>query len=189
MEYLALAIFAALIFGVCFLVDRLFTRLFRNKPEHKQGKTVRHNSRTAAFGLVIAVIGVAAVIAGFTAGWLFFVGGPLLIVVGGVLVAQYLSFGIFYLEDTFVYTAIGKKSTTYAYRDIQSQQLYNNHGHTLIELHMADGKSIILQSTMNGLYPFLEFASARWLQQTGRSREDCTFYDPGKSCWFPPREG
>ena len=28
-----------------------------------------------------------------------------------------------------------------------------------------------------------------WLEQTGRRQEDCGFYDPANSCWFPPVEG
>ena len=27
-----------------------------------------------------------------------------------------------------------------------------------------------------------------WLAQTGKRKEDCDFYDPDNSCWFPPAE-
>ena len=111
--------------------------------------------------------------------------GILLILCSAALVTYYLTFGIFYDEDAFVYTRFGKKSITYRYRDILSQQLYNSAGNIVIELHMA----VQLQSAMDGVYPFLDKAFTLWLRQTGRKQEDCPFYDPQNSCWFPPAEG
>ena len=58
----------------------------------------------------------------------------------------------------------------------------------VVELHMQDGRSVSLQSTMEGAYPFLDVAFAGWCRQTGRTAEDCAFYDPGQHCWFPGME-
>lgn len=189
MEYLAIIILAAAVFGVCFLADKLFSKLFRGTTAHRDGKSVRHNSRTAAFGLIVMVVGLAALFAAAANGWLFVAGGVLLIAVGGFLVVQYMSFGIFYLPESFVYTSFGKRSIAYSYKDIISQQLYNSWGNVVIELHMADGSTVMLQSGMNGVYPFLDQAFDCWLRQTGRKREECSFHDPQKCCWFPPMEG
>ena len=38
---------------------------------------------------------------------------------------------------------------------------------------------------MDGVYPFMDTAFAGWCLETGRRMEDCDFYDPSKSWWFP----
>lgn len=188
MEYVAVVIVAALVFGACFLIDKGFQKLFRNQQEHQSGLAVRLNKKYGSIGLIVAVLGVAAVFAGFSDGWVLAAGGCLLILVGLGLVVYYMTFGVFYDTDTFILTTFGKHSTTYAYQDIKAQQLYNSYGNTLIELHMTDGRTVQLQAGMDGAYAFLDHAFAAWLQQTGRKQEDCAFHDPQNSCWFPPME-
>lgn len=189
MEYVAVLIVAVLVFGGCFAVDKGFQKLFRNQQEHHSGLSVRLNKKYGSIGLILAVLGVAAVFAGMFDGWLLCAGGCVLILIGIGLVVYYMTFGVFYDTDTFILTTFGKRSTTYAYRDIQAQQLYNAYGNVLIELHMADGRTVQLQAHMQGAYSFLDHAFSAWLRQTGRKKEDCAFYDPQNSCWFPPVEG
>ena len=64
MEYVAVLLVAALVFLVCFLVDKGFTKLFRSQQEHKSGLAIRLNKRYGSIGLIIAVLGVAALFAG-----------------------------------------------------------------------------------------------------------------------------
>ena len=189
MEYVAVILVAALVFGVCFLIDKGFTKLFRSQAQHMSGKAVRLNKKYGSIGLIVAVLGIAALLAGLSDGWLMVAAGCLLIAVGVGLVVYYMTFGVFYDSDSFILTTFGKASTTYSYKDIQCQQLYNNQGHALIELHLSDGRAVQLQAGMEGVYDFLDHAFAVWLVQTGRTREDCPFYDPDNSCWFPPVEG
>lgn len=189
MEYVAVLIVAALVFGVCFLVDKGFHKLFRSQQEHQSGLAVRLNKKYGSVGLIVAVLGVSALLAGLSQGWVLSVGGGLLILVGLGLVVYYITFGVFYDTDTFVLTSFGKRSTTYTYKDIKAQQLYNSYGNVLIELHMVDGRTVQLQAGMEGAYAFLDYAFAAWLRQTGKRREDCGFHDPQNSCWFPPVEG
>lgn len=188
MDFASFILVAALVFGLCFLVDKGFTKLFRGKVQHQSGLSVRLSKRYGSVGLIIAILGLAAVFTGFSDGWLLSVGGCLLILMGVCLVVYYMTFGIFYDEDSFILTTFGKRSNTYRYRDIKAQQLYISYGTTVIELHMTDGRTVQLQSQMKGVYPFLDKAFEMWLQQTGRHREDCTFHDPDNSCWFPPVE-
>ena len=121
--------------------------------------------------------------------WVLAVGGIVIVIVGVCLTVYYMTFGVFYNADGFILTTFGNRSKTYSYRDIQTQQLYNNQGYTLIELHLADGNVVHLQSSMTGAYPFLDYAFEAWCRQTGRKRDECSFYDPNNSCWFPPVEG
>ena len=186
MEYVAVIIVAAVVFGVCFLVDKGFTKLFRSQAQHMSGLAVRLSKRYGSIGLVIAVIGLAAILMGLSKDWVLIVGGAIMAVMGVGLVVYYMSYGVFYDEDSFIFMTFGKPNVTYYYKDITAQQLYNNQGHLLIELYMKDGNTVQLQSTMNGCYDFMDHAFYAWLRQTGRTKESCAFYDPQNSCWFPP---
>lgn len=177
-------------FGLCWLVDKGFTKVFRGQAQHRSGLSVRLNKHYGGMGLVLIVVGLGAVFTGVRQNTpLLWAGGCLLILVGIALVVYYMTFGVFYDEDGFVLTTFGKKSCTYRYADIESQQLYNNAGTILIELYLSDGRTVQLPATLTGTYAFLDKAFERWLIQKGLTREDCPFYDPDNSCWFPTVEG
>ena len=178
---------AAAVFGLCYLLDKGFQKHFRNKSQHRSGLSVRLNKMYSIAGVLLSVLGILAVMSGIADGSILLYGGIMILVVGIGLCIYHLSFGIFYDEDAFVYTGFGKKEITYRYSDILTQKLYVITGGSLVvELHMADGKAVSVQTTMNGAYPFLDKAFYAWLRQTGRRQEDCEFYDPQNSCWFPP---
>lgn len=185
---LGVLLIAAAVFGVCFLVDKLFTKRFRGTDQHKSGQSVRLSKRYGSIGLILAVLGVAAVFAALPSNWLLFAGGCLLVVTGVCLVVYYMTFGVYYDEEGFVLTTFGKRSKIYAYRDICSQQLYNSYNNILIELHLSDSRTVQLQATMEGVYPFMDKAFFGWLRQKGLTLEECPFYDPQNSCWFPSEE-
>lgn len=189
MQYLAVLIVAALVFGVCYLFDKGFDKAFRNKAQHKSGLAVRLSKRYAAFGAILIALGTASMLTGLNGTTILIVCGALILLTGICLVVYYATFGIFYDADSFVLTTFGKKSTTYNFQEIKGQRLYIiQGGSVVVELHMKDGRSVSLQSTMDGTYPFLDVAFAGWCRQTGRKQEDCTFYDPSQHCWFPPLE-
>lgn len=190
MEYIAVILVAAVVFALCWLIDKGFTKLFRSQAQHRSGLSVRLNKRYGSIGLVLIVLGLAGIFSGMNGndGLILIIGGGVVIATGIGLVVYYMSFGVFYNEDAFILTTFGKADVTYAYKDIVCQQLYNNQGHTLIELQMADGRVFHLQENMKGVYAFLDYAFAAWCRQTGRREEECTFYDPANSCWFPPVE-
>jgi len=180
---------AALTFGLCFLFDKGYTRLFRNKQQHRSGKAVRPSKRYGSFGLIVCVLGIAAIFTGLSEGGVLLFGGIAVVLIGTALVGYYMSFGIFYDDEGFIVSAPGRKSRTYQFRDIRSQKLYLiQGGSTVIELHLADGNVASVQSTMEGAYPFLDHAFAAWCRQTGCDPEACTFHDPAKSLWFPNQE-
>lgn len=188
MDILSIVLVAAVVFGVCFLVDKGFTRVFRSKPQHISGKSVRLNKYYGVGGILMTVLGVAAVFAGMAEPWLLLAGGILLIVLGIGLIIYYMTFGVYYDEDSFLLTTFGKRSTAYRYGDIRGQLLYNSYGHIIIELHMSDGRTVQMQSSMTDVYVFLDHAFAAWCRQQGKRQEDCPFHDPDNSCWFPTME-
>lgn len=180
---------AALVFGVCYLLDKGFNKIFRGKVQHHSGKSVRLAKRYSIAGLILTVLGIAAMINGLSDSAVLLWGGVIVLLMGLGLITYYVTFGVFYDEDSFIVTAFGRKSTTYHYRDIRGQQLYLiQGGNVVVELHMKDGRAVSLQSTMEGAYPFLDHAFAAWCQQTGRDPDNCKFHDPDNSLWFPKME-
>ncbi len=188
MEYIAILIIGAAVFGLCFLADKGFTKTFRGTKQHKSGLSVRLSKRYGSIGLIIAVLGVACMIMGWSAGWLLPVVGAILLLTGTALVVYYMTFGIYYDQDGFVLTTFGKRSNLYRYSDIKAQQLYTGNGTVIIELYMKDGRAVQLHAAMDGAYAFLDSAFDRWLEQTGKTIADCPFHNKEQSCWFPPVE-
>ncbi len=186
MEYIAVAILIGIVFLLCFLVDRGFTRIFRSQSQHKSGTAVRLNKRYGSIGLVLFVLGLAVLFAGLPGNWLFLGASAVIMALGIGLVVYYMTFGVFYDGDSFLLTTFGKKSASYRYGDIQGQQVYvTAGGQTVIEIILEDGRTFHLQSTMTGAYDFLDMAFAGWLEQKDMALNECDFYDPQNSCWFP----
>lgn len=185
MDFLIVIAVIAVTFGLMFLADKGFAKLFRNQAQHRSGRSVRLNKRYGAFGLILFALGVAAVFAGLSNGLLLLVGGSVVILVGIGLIVYYMTFGVFYDEDSFILMTFGKKQTVYRFDQIRTQQLFTASGNTVIELCLNDGRTFHLHGSMEGTYAFMDAAFAGWLRQTGRTKEDCPFYDPENSCWFP----
>ena len=186
MNMITILLVAAATFGVCWLFDKGYTNTFRNKIQHRTGLAVRLSKRYAVFGLLLTVLGIAAIFTGLGSEKVLLYGGIFVLLMGVGLVVYYLTFGVFYDDDTFLLTTFGKKSVTYRFADISSQQLYVvQGGNVIVELHLADGNAVGIQSVMEGAYPFLDHAFAAWCRQNGRKAEDCPFHDPANHLWFP----
>lgn len=189
MGVLTVILVVAVVFGLCFLVDKGFTKIFRGKVQHQSGKSVRLSKRYGSIGIIMFALGVAAAfMGGNEQDWLLLGGGCVLILGGIALVTYYMSFGVYYDEDSFIISSFGKSSATYYFKDIRCQQLYAATGNVVVELHMVDGRHFQVHTGMTGMYPFMDHAFAAWLQQTRKSQEDCPWYDPDNSCWFPELE-
>ena len=188
MQTLILILVAAAVFGLCYLVDRCFTKLFRSKHQHRSGLAVRVSKTYGVIGTVLMVIGVLAMLSREPDMVLRF-GGAAVLLMGFAMVSHYLTKGIFYDDQEFLVCALGKKGLSYRYADIRQQRLYLvQGGSVVIELHMADGRVVSLQSAMTGVYPFLDAAFEAWCRQTGRDPQTCDFHDPSKHWWFPHEE-
>ena len=189
MTFFLILLIAAAVFGLCFAVDKAFAKLFRSKAQHRSGMAVRANKRYGLFGVILSVLGVMAICVGISDGSVLLWGGIVVLLMGAALAVYYLSFGVFYDGETFLLSRFGKKEVTYRFSDIKGQKLYLvQGGNVIIELHMADGGTVSLQSTMDGVYPFLDTAFAAWCLQTGRDPQSCDFHDPSQSLWFPTVE-
>ena len=188
-QFLPIALVAAVIFGLCYLVDKTFSKLFRSKAQHRSGKAVRANKRYGIFGVVLTVLGIMAICVGITDGPVLIWGGVFVLLMGIALAVYYLSFGIFYDSESILLQRFGKKDVTYAYSDIVGQKLYLiQGGNIVVELHMKDGSAVSVQSAFDGVYPFLDAAFAGWCRQTGQDPDACDFHNPSQSLWFPTVE-
>lgn len=189
MQWLAYILVAAVAFGLCYLIDKGFTKLFRSKAQHKSGLAVKLSSKYALGGIVLALLGIVAIFSGLEHGPVLLIGGAIVLLMGAGLIVYYLSFGVFYDDDGFLLTTFGKKSVTYRFSQIRAQRLYAlQGGSVVIELQLSDGQTLMLQSVMEGVYPFLDHAFKVWCSQTGRDPESCGFHNPSQSRWFPEEE-
>ena len=188
-QLIPIALVAAVIFGICYLVDKTFSKLFRSKAQHRSGMAVRASKRYGLFGVVLTILGILAICVGVTDGPVLLWGGIIVLLMGIALAVYYLSFGIFYDGESMLLQSFGKKDVTHYYRDIVGQKLYLiQGGNIVVELHMADGTAVSVQSAFEGVYPFLDTAFAAWCLQTGRDPMSCDFHDPSKHWWFPHEE-
>ena len=188
-QFIPIILIAAVIFGICYLVDKTFSKLFRSKAQHRSGMAVRANKRYGVFGVVLTVLGIMAVCVGITDGPVLIWGGIIVLLMGIAMAVYYLSFGIFYDGESLLLQRFGRKDVTYSYKEIVGQKLYLvQGGNIVVELHMEDGSAVSVQSAFDGVYPFLDTAFAGWCLQTGRDPQSCDFHDPSQSLWFPTVE-
>ena len=188
-QFIPILIVAAVIFGICYAVDKAFTAAFRSKAQHRSGKAVRASKRYGVFGVVLTVLGIMAVCIGITDGPVLIWGGVFVLLMGICLAVYYLSFGLFYDGESVLLSRFGKKDMVYYFKNIVGQKLYLIQGGSIVvELHMADGSAVSVQSSFDGVYPFLDTAFAGWCLQTGRDPQSCDFHDPSQSLWFPTVE-
>ena len=189
MNILMTILTAALTFGFCYVIDKYFSHAFRSKAQHQSGMAVRVNKRYGVFGVGLTVIGVLAVCVGFTGGLALLLGGMVVLVMGICLGVYYLTHGIFFDGESFLVASFRKADRVYQYAQIREQKLYLVQGENIIiELYLDDETTISLQSSMEGVYLFLDTAFAGWCLQKGIDPQDCSFHDPSKSWWFPHEE-
>lgn len=189
MDLIMTILAAAVTFGLCYVVDKRFTNSFRSKSQHKSGLAVRVNKRYGIFGTGLTVIGVLSVCLGLSSSIALLIGGIVVLLMGISLALYYLTHGIFYDGESFLIASFRKKDRVHQYRDIVEQKLYLvQGGSVIIELYLEDGSSVSLQSSMDGVYLFLDTAFAGWCIQKNIDPQSCNFHDPSKSWWFPHSE-
>ena len=125
MKYLFLLGFCAVIFLLCFLIDKLIQKLF---PKHKLEKSktvVRPPRKSAVFGVLLLVFPLMALLF-----WMPEEGDTLLTIccvgamlMGAFLLVTYFSVSIYYGEDGFLYKTLRGGKKEYRYKDIRDQSL------------------------------------------------------------------
>ena len=177
-------------FGVMFLMDKGLTKLFLNREQHRSGTAVRLKKHYALFALALMALGLLGIVTFFTDRNLILLVGGLLVLPGGALLGiYYITHGIFYDDESFLYVTFGNNAREYRYTDIQGQKLYEIQGGTLlVELYMADGKTVSVQFSMEGAPSFLDKAAHARLRQLNLNSHECDWFDETQGRWFPPVE-
>ena len=189
MSIFSILLIAAVVFGACRIIDILFTNAFRSKAQHRSGLAVRVSKHYGVFGVGLIVLGILAMGVGVTGGSALILGGAVVLIMGICLSVYYLTHGIFYDGESFLVASFRKEDRVYQFEQIREQKLYLvQGGNVIIELYMDDDTSVSLQSSMDGVYLFLDTAFAAWCMQKGIDPQTCDFHDPSKSWWFPHEE-
>lgn len=183
-------IVAAVVFAAMYGIDRGFTKVFRSQAQHQSGTAVRLKKGYGVAAVLLCVLSVLSLMQFLLNGEkLMLFCSVVLLAMGGGLGAYYLSHGIFYDDETFLFTTLGRKGVTYRYADITGQKLYVLQGGSyLVELYMAQGGTVPVQTSMPGAYDFLDKACHARFRQLGVNSFECDWFDEGSSCWFPPVE-
>ena len=74
-QLIPILLVAAVVFGICYLVDKTFAKLFRSKAQHRSGMAVRANKRYGVFGVILSILGIMAICVGVTDGPVLIWGG------------------------------------------------------------------------------------------------------------------
>ena len=173
-------------FGAMFLIDKGLTKLFRSRDQHHSGTAVRLKKHYGILSLAMMILGVLGILTFFFDGNAILLLGGLLVAPGGVVLGiYYLTHGIFYNDESFLYVTFGNRSREYHYGDIRGQKLYEIQGGTLlVELHMADGKTVSVQTSMEGAKTFLDKAAHARMRQLGLNSHECQWFDETEGCCF-----
>ena len=183
---MGIVLVAAATFLLCWLLDKGFQKAFRSAPQHMSGKSVRLNKYNGLAGVILTLLGIVSMV--FGGEMLLLVGGGIVLLMGIGFMVYYMGFGVFYDDESFLVMAAGKKNREYRYNQIQTQQLYRNGGHILVELHMTDGTTVAVQGNMDGAPGFLDKAAHARMRQLGLNSHECQWFDETEGRWFPPVE-
>ena len=181
MKLLFCALFAGLIFGACFLVDRGVAAL---KGRVGQSGVVRMPLRYPV--LAGALILGAAVLA-FTA-WqrkslLYGLAAGVFAAVALYALYAYCTTGIRYGETGFTFRR-GRLRRTFQFVDISGQRVAITRRGCCLVLCLGEAE-VVLYSNMQGFSPFLEAAYLAWCQAKQLDPQAQDFHNPADYRWFP----
>ncbi len=176
-----LALCGAAVFGLCFLIDRLISRLTRKT---ESTRSVRQPTRAAGIGIVLLVGGIALLL--FLKEKLGLIGGIVLVALGAVLIASYFFFRLDYDSEGFTCKTL-RGTTRYSFNQIRAEQALSTRSGIAVMLFVG-GDTVELSEAMQGVRDFLSFAYYARCRQMGIDPEDAPPPAPEDLLWFPPPE-
>lgn len=184
MNLLGIAIVCALVFLICFAVDRLIQKLFPKTELEKGKNVVRPARRSAVFGIILTFASVALAVfrLGKSTDTLLLIGCAVAFVLGVILLVTYFSFAIYYDQEKFLYCSHGKKQE-FRYAQIRGQRTLMTRGGYNSILFVGDAE-INLYSSMQNVNVFLGKAFYRWCEQKGIDPGNVE-NNPRMMAWFP----
>ena len=185
MKYVLLLLLCAVVFLVCFLIDKLFALIFPKSKTEKSGNVVRLPRRNAVAGVLLVFVPLVVLLFFIPEGGdtLMTVGCVTAIVLGVILLVNYLSFAIYYDDEGFVYKDLRRKKTSYHYSQIRGQRSVMTRSGVNSILFVGKDE-LNVYSTMQDLNAFLNKAFYKWCeikQIDPASVEN----NPAMFTWFP----
>lgn len=184
MLYVFIGLFMALVFGLCFLVDKLWQRHKRVAVSDIEPNRVRLPRSNNIFGALLAVGGFALLlfIAPIEGGIWWFLSIAVLLI-GLFLLVNFLATGIDYDEAGFTYRRLGRRSQTFTYDQIRGQRSFANRAGVNVLLYAGD-EDIYLYSAMKGTRGFMQTAFNGWCIANGIDPEEVSPPNPENMIWF-----
>lgn len=179
-----LLLFAALVFGLCFLVDKGISAL---KNRVRTDMVVRMPVKYPIFAAILALTAVGAVVyAWVMKSTLMGAAAAVLLGMSIYVLVTYLNTRIDYTEDTFTFRR-GREVQTFRFGDIDCQRVAINRGGCCLVL-VAGKDEIVFYSNMQGFFRFLDHAFAAWCKARQLDPAEQTWHDPRDYRWFPDDE-
>lgn len=184
MPFLGIAIVCALVFLICFGIDKLVQRLFPKTELEKGKNVVRPARRSAVFGVILTFAAVAVTVFRISKepDVLLLLGCAVAFILGVILLVSYFSFAIYYDNESFLYRSYGRKRE-FHYGQIRGQRTLMTRGGYNAVL-FVDDTEIDLYSSMQNVNVFLGKAFYRWCEQKGIDPNSVE-NNPRMMSWFP----
>lgn len=184
MQYVILLAFMALVFGLCYMVDKLIKHFF---PKDER-KAVRLPRKSVIFGILLTFVAFAAPLMFWNQlEWYIRVGCGIVLLMGAFLLVQYFSFSIRYDKEGFTYRTLGKKPMDCRYEDILGQKSLLTRSGVNSALYTICGE-VPIYSAQVGVQDFLKTAFAAWCEKKGIDPETVE-NNPNFLVYFPePQE-
>ena len=184
MNLLGIAIVCALVFLICFGIDKLLQRLFPKTELEKGKNVVRPARKSAVFGVILTFASVAVTVFRLSANMdaLLLIGCAVAFVLGVILLVTYFSFVLYYDDEKFLCVRRGKKRE-FRYDEIRGQRTLMTRGGYQTVL-FVDDTEIELYSSMQNVNVFLGKAFYRWCEQKGIDPGSVE-NNPRMMTWFP----
>ena len=184
---LPIVIICAVVFLLCFLIDRLVKALRPKSGLGKGVKFVRMPRRSFIFGIILLLFPVAAVLF-----WLpkdetlLRVGCGVIFAMGILLLYYFFSFSIRYDGQSFEYRDLRHKRTSFTYGQIRGQRSVTTRSGVQTVLFVGDD-SLMLSEAMQGVNEFLSTAFFKWCDLKGID-PDSIENNPHMLTYFPDPE-
>ena len=184
---LPIVIICAVVFLLCFLIDRLIRALRPKSGLGKGVKFVRMPRRSFIFGIILLLFPVAAVLF-----WLpkdetlLRVGCGVIFAMGILLLYYFFSFSIRYDGQSFEYRDLRHKRTSFTYDQIKGQRSVTTRSGVQTVLFVGDD-SLMLSEAMQGVNEFLSTAFFKWCDLKGID-PDSIENNPHMLTYFPDPE-
>ena len=183
MIYVFIGIFMLLVFGLCFLVDKLYYRLTQRRLASLAGM-VRLPRRSVVFGIVIDAVAIAALL--FLApkqGWIWRALGGALLVIGTYMIFNYCTTRIDYDDEGFTYRQGFRKKQRLLFRDIRGETAFAARSGINATLFVGE-EEVNVYSSMEGVQEFLRVAFQSWCRSRGIDPDTANPPNPGNLIWF-----